>query len=108
MGWMSPRASAISTVAQMCLQGSPVGVKYGQLQATWSLPLRSRRRTRYLAVPRTRAATSPAVAPVITTRPLAKYDCPRERTASLNSLVIFWAIPIIRSQTPWRQGLAKT
>src|SRR5215218_5344062 len=65
----------------------------------WSLfPPRSRSRTRYLAVPRTRAMTSPAVAELSATRPLAKYDWPRERTASLNTRETFWAIPIIPSQ----------
>src|SRR3954447_5332579 len=43
--------------------------------------------------------TSPATAAETMTRPLAKYDWPRERTASLKSREIFWAIPIIRSRS---------
>ena len=43
------------------------------------------------------ATTSLAEAEVIATRPLAKYDWPRERTASLKSRETFWAIPIIPS-----------
>lgn len=60
--------------------------------------LRSRRRTRYFAVPRTLATTSPGVLPVMTTLPLAKYDWPRARTASLKSRETFWAIPIMPSR----------
>ena len=44
---------------------------------------RSRTRTRYFEVPRTLATTSPALAVIKVTRPLTKYDWPRERTASL-------------------------
>lgn len=51
-----------------------------------------------MAVPRTRAMTSPGVDELSATRPLAKYDWPRERTASLNTRETFWAIPIIPSQ----------
>src|SRR5437763_3772136 len=64
-----------------------------------SLAPRIRSRTRYLAVPRTRAITSPVVAELSATRPLAKYDWPRERTASLNTRETFWAIPIIPSHS---------
>src|SRR5258708_39767267 len=82
----------------MCLHGSPTAPKYGHEQAMCSLIPRIRRRTRYLAVPRTRAITSPGVDELSATRPLAKYDWPRERTASLNTRETFWAIPIIPSQ----------
>jgi hypothetical protein len=92
-----PRASRARTVAQRCLQGAPAGPKYGQVHVAISLIPRSRTRTLYLSVPRTRATTSPADDAVIATRPLAKYDWPRERTASLNSRATFWAIPIIAS-----------
>ena len=53
------------------------------MHETWSLLPRIRSRTRYLAVPRTLAITSPATAAETITRPLAKYDWPRERTASV-------------------------
>ena len=63
-----------------------------------SLAPRSRARTRYLVVPRTLATTSLGLADIRLTRPLEKYDWPRERTASLKFRATFWAIPIICSQ----------
>jgi hypothetical protein len=93
----SPRASTARTVAQRCLQGAPAGPKYGQVQVAINLIPRSLIRTLYFSVPRTLATTSPAEEAVIATRPLAKYDWPRERTASLNSRATFWVIPIIPS-----------
>ena len=58
-----------------------------------------RNRTRYFEVPRTRATTSPTLAAMMVTRPLTKYDWPRERTASLKFRTTFWAIPIICSRS---------
>ena len=60
---------------------------------------RSRTRTRYFAVPRTLATTSPGRAAMTVTRPLTKYDWPRDRTASLKFRETFWAIPIICSRS---------
>src|SRR5262249_26764515 len=90
-----PRDSARSRVAQRCLHGSPCGLKYGQLHEARSFEPRSRTRTRYFAVPRTRATTSAARAAINVTRPLTKYDWPRIRTASLKFRATFWAIPIM-------------
>jgi hypothetical protein len=58
-----------------------------------------RNRTRYFDVPLTRATTSLALAAMTVTRPFTKYDCPRERTASLKFRATFWAIPIIYSRS---------
>src|SRR5271157_6097424 len=89
-----PRESASSRVAQRCLHGSPCGLKYGQVHEARSFAPRSRTRTRYLVVPRTLATTSLGLADIKLTRPLEKYDWPRERTASLKFRATFWAIPI--------------
>ena len=94
-----PRASANSSVAQRCLQGSPCGLKYGHVHEASSFEPRMRNRTRYFEVPRTRATTSPTRAAMTVTRPLRKYDWPRERTASLKFRATFWAIPIICSRS---------
>ena len=67
---------------------------------------RSRTRTRYLAVPRTCATTSPGRAAITVTRPLTKYDWPRARTASLKFRETFWAIPIICSRSGWAMVVA--
>jgi len=90
----NPRESASSNVAQRCLQGSPCGLKYGQVHEARSFAPRSRTRTRYLVVPRTLATTSLGLVDIKLTRPLEKYDWPRERTASLKFRATFWAIPI--------------
>ena len=95
----SPRASTNSNVAQRCLQGSPWGLKYGHEHEASRFEPRSRSRTRYFEVPRTRATTSPGLAAMTVTRPLTKYDWPRERTASLKFRATFWAIPIIFSRS---------
>ena len=92
-----PRESASSSVAQRCLHGSPCGLKYGQVHEARSFAPRSRTRTRYLVVPRTLATTSLGLADIKLTRPLEKYDWPRERTASLKFRATFWAIPIFLS-----------
>ena len=109
----SPRASTRSSVAQRCLHGSPCGLKYGHEHEASSLDPRSRSRTRYFAVPRTRATTSPGRAAITVTRPLTKYDWPRERTASLKFRASFWAIPIMFSrsgrtlQSVWLEAFAE-
>jgi hypothetical protein len=95
----SPRASTSSNVAQRCLHGSPWGLKYGHEHEASSFEPRSRSRTRYFEVPRTLATTSPGLAAMSVTRPLTKYDWPRERTASLKLRATFWAIPIIFSRS---------
>ena len=96
----NPRESASRSVAQRCLHGSPCGLKYGHVHDASSLAPRSRTRTRYLVVPRTLATTSLGLADIMVTRPLEKYDWPRERTASLKFRATFWAIPIITSPSP--------
>ncbi len=99
--WSRFRESARSSVAQRCLHGSPWGLKYGQVHEARSFEPRSRTRTRYFAVPRTRATTSPGRDAIRLTRPLTKYDWPRDRTASLKFRETFWAIPIICSHSGW-------
>src|SRR5262249_1888175 len=86
---------------QRCLHGSPCGLKYGQEHEARSFEPRSRTRTRYFAVPRTRATTSPGRDAIRVTRPLTKYDWPRARTAPLKFRETFWPIPIVCSPWGW-------
>ena len=97
-----PRASAKSNVAQRCLHGSPCGLKYGHVHEANNFEPRRRTRTRYFEVPRTLATTSPALAVIRVTRPLTKYDWPRERTASLKFRELSGRSPL---SVPARDGL---
>ena len=52
-----------------------------------------------LELGRLKTGTCPRLAAETITRPLAKYDWPRERTASVKLREIFWAIPIVASHS---------